>query len=364
MSRGLDNFDGEFVYRLLRPDESPYKDIVCKDPSASLKICQHVQEGLKIPSQFISTTASFEAARDWIETSHRRRPFQYSSLKCRDTIIKISVDYIKDNHPEIANSAYDFTDEDVRSSHLRGLPLGYAIRYQEIDFEGTIPKEAIADIFVVYRGWIGTIPPVARTVNTPTRKARVPPQSPIAARVAPQSPIAARVAPQSPIAARVAPQSPIAARVAPQSPIAARVAPQSPIAARVAPQSPIAARVPRQSPIAARVPPQSPIAAPVAPQSPIASPVRSSVNSSLSAIPCSPIGSLQPTGTQYRFTIPWTPLSGTTGLTYGSSVASQLIASVNLISARTGVKRKLPSENNEPPLKYRRNEEQVHPIPT
>ena len=167
MSRGLDKYTGEFVYRLLRTDEDPYKDIVCKDPNSNHKISHHVQEGLKIPTQFISTTASFRAARDWISTSHIRRPSQYSDLERRNTIIQISVKYIKDKNPGLANSAYNFTNEEVRSKYLVGMQLGYARRYEEIDFEGTIPKDAITNIFVIGKGWIGTNPPVKQTVSTP-----------------------------------------------------------------------------------------------------------------------------------------------------------------------------------------------------
>ena len=167
MSRGLDKYKGEFVYRLLRPNEDPYNDIVCKNPNCNHDISQHVGEGLKIPTQFISTTASFQAAMDWIDTSHSCRPSQYSDLERRNTIIKISVKYIKDRRPALADSAYNFTDGEVRSQYLVGIQMGYARRYEEIDFGRTIPKEAITDIYVVGKGWIGTNPPVKQTVNTP-----------------------------------------------------------------------------------------------------------------------------------------------------------------------------------------------------
>ena len=163
MSTGLHNYGGEFVYRLLRPDESPYKDIVCKDLHSNLTISQHVKEGLKIPTQFISTTASFQTAKDWIDTSHACRPSEYSHLERRNTIVKISVKYIRDRYPAVANSAYNFTDENFRCKHLFGIESSYARRYEEIDFERTIPKEAITDIHVVGKGWIGLIPPVATT---------------------------------------------------------------------------------------------------------------------------------------------------------------------------------------------------------
>ena len=167
---GLDKYKGEFVYRLLRPDESPYKDIVSKDPRANRKISQHVKEGLKIPTQFISTTASFQAAVDWIGTSHACRPSEYSHLERRNTIVKISVKYIRDRYPAVADSAYNFTDDDFRCKHLVGVQNGYASRYQEVDFERTIPKEAITDVHVVGKGWIGLIPPVAEKASTPASK--------------------------------------------------------------------------------------------------------------------------------------------------------------------------------------------------
>ena len=159
--QGLHNFTGEFVYRLLRPDEDPYKDIVCKDPNSNHSISQHVKEGLRVPTRFISTSASFSAAKDWISTSHASRPSEYSHLERRNTIVKISVEYIKNRYPAVAQSAYNFTDESVRCKYLGGVQLGYARRYEEIDFEKTIPKEAITNIYVVGKEWIGTVKPTA-----------------------------------------------------------------------------------------------------------------------------------------------------------------------------------------------------------
>ena len=88
--KGLQNLKEDFLYRALRTDEDPYKDIVCKDPSSNRTIDQHVKDGLKFPSKYISTTASFNLAERWIRTSAYK-----SSYKRGTTIVKIDVNHFK-----------------------------------------------------------------------------------------------------------------------------------------------------------------------------------------------------------------------------------------------------------------------------
>ena len=155
MSRGLDSYRHGYVFRTLRPDECPYSDIVCKDRNSKRNICEHVEDGLKYPSRFISTSASFYKAQRWIGTSNGQVPPRYSHLKRRDTIVKIDVTQLKRNYPRIANSAYDFTDCEVRDNFLSNdVQNGYARGYEEVVFEYSIPSELVSDIYVVGRGWV------------------------------------------------------------------------------------------------------------------------------------------------------------------------------------------------------------------
>ena len=86
---GLHNLQENFLYRALRNDEDPYRDIVCKDPNSNRTIDEHVKDGLKFPSKYISTTAKFDLAQTWIETSVRK-----SNYKRGTTIIKIDMKYL------------------------------------------------------------------------------------------------------------------------------------------------------------------------------------------------------------------------------------------------------------------------------
>ena len=157
MSRGLDSCNHEFVYRVLRPDESPYNKIVCKDARSTRAISEHVEDGLQNPSRFISTSASLCKALKWIDKSYSHTPSKYSSPDRRNTIVKIDIKLIKQNYPTLANSAYNFTDSRVRSIFLNNdVQHGYARGYQEVVFDTSIPLEAISDIYVVGKGWIGS----------------------------------------------------------------------------------------------------------------------------------------------------------------------------------------------------------------
>ena len=172
MTRGLDSCSHEFVYRVLRPDESPHNKIVCKDAKSERAISEHVEDGLQNPSRFISTSASLCKAERWIDKSYRRVPSKYSKLDRRNTIVKIDMKLIKQNYPTLANSAYDLTDPKVRSMFLKSdTQRGYARGYQEVVFDTSIPLEAISDIYVVGKGWIGKSPgpavsPVKLTPST------------------------------------------------------------------------------------------------------------------------------------------------------------------------------------------------------
>ena len=163
--KGLHNLKEDFIYRALRTDEDPYKDIVCKDPNSNRTIDQHVKDGLTFSSKYISTTAKFNLAQAWIETSLKKSTCKY---KRGTTIIKIDMNYLKRNNPDLVNSAYNFTDEMVRRSVLLKESCNYARKYEEVVFERLIPSQAIRDVHVAGKGWIGTEPPRSEPIPIST----------------------------------------------------------------------------------------------------------------------------------------------------------------------------------------------------
>ena len=103
MSLGLDKLSSRYVYRVLRPDEDPHEDLSCKDSTSKRSLAEHVETGLRTPSRYISTTVSFEKAKQWLETADERTSRRYRNK--RTTIVRIDISEIKSRYPQIANSA-------------------------------------------------------------------------------------------------------------------------------------------------------------------------------------------------------------------------------------------------------------------
>ena len=142
MSIGLDNFHSRYVYRVLRPDEDPHENLTCKDFNSIRSIAQHVQTGLRIPSQYISTTRSFEKAKLWLETADEKTYQKYRNK--RTTIVKIDVSKIKSKYPQIAKSAIDLTRVINRNHFLENdSQIRFAGAYEEVVFVHYIPSEVV-----------------------------------------------------------------------------------------------------------------------------------------------------------------------------------------------------------------------------
>ena len=159
MSSGIDKFPWRYLYRVLRPDEDQNVDLTCKDPYSIRSIAQHVESGLRIPSQYISTTCSFEKAKKWLVTANEQTLHKYGNK--RTTIVKIDVAKIKSDYPQVAKSAIDLTREINRNHFLENeLQKHFAIAYEEVVFVKYIPSEVIT---VVYPR-----PVYQRPMNTPS----------------------------------------------------------------------------------------------------------------------------------------------------------------------------------------------------
>ncbi|KAI6661811.1 hypothetical protein LOD99_9818 [Oopsacas minuta] len=147
MSLGLENFNFRYVYRVLRPNENPYQDLTCKDSTSIRSIAQHVQSGLRIPSQYISTTSSLAKAKNWLETADDKTSQKYKNK--RTTIVKINISKIKSSYPEIANSAIDLTNDNNRNYFLENeVQKRFACAYQEVVFLKCIPSEVVTIEYV------------------------------------------------------------------------------------------------------------------------------------------------------------------------------------------------------------------------
>ena len=146
MSLGLDNLNSRFVYRVLRPDEDPYDNLTCKDSYSMRSIAQHVESGLRIPSQYISTTCSFEMAKEWLETADEKTSWIYGNK--RTTIVKIDIYRIKSEYPQIANSAVDLTNFRNLDYFLENAAQKrFANAYQEVVFSCYIPNTTVSVVY-------------------------------------------------------------------------------------------------------------------------------------------------------------------------------------------------------------------------
>ena len=65
---------GTDLYRVLRAEEDPSIGLIAKDPSAKKTVLSHVNCGSRnnYTSQYISTTASLDVAREWVEKTYEK----------------------------------------------------------------------------------------------------------------------------------------------------------------------------------------------------------------------------------------------------------------------------------------------------
>ena len=109
--------------------------------------------GLKDPSRFISTTSSRERALKWLETANENSSWRYNNS--REMIVRIDVDLIKSEYPELSDSAYDLTNDRNRNHFLSSIKQRkFSAAYNEVVFKDIIPHEAVSLEYV--RG-IGTV---------------------------------------------------------------------------------------------------------------------------------------------------------------------------------------------------------------
>ena len=165
MSRGLDCFHSNYVYRVLRPNEDPSSDLTCCAPRSVRTISQHVATGLKDPSRYISTTSSRDKALKWIETANKKSSWRYGNK--RKIIVRIDVDYLKTNYPEIADSAFDLTNDLNRNTFLQtDKERKFSCAYNEVVFLDRIPSEAVSIEYIHGKGFVNNAGNLSQTRTT------------------------------------------------------------------------------------------------------------------------------------------------------------------------------------------------------
>ena len=146
-------------------------DLTCCAPRSRRTVDEHVATGLKDPSRFISTTSSRERALKWLETANENSSWRYNNK--REIIVRIDVDLIKSKYPELADSAYDLTNDRNRNHFLKTIKqIKFSAAYSEVVFKDMIPREAVSLEYV--RG-IGT---VRNTTAQPQSFSTVTPKNP------------------------------------------------------------------------------------------------------------------------------------------------------------------------------------------
>ena len=142
MSLGLHNYHGRYVYRVLRPDEDPFY-IRCLAPRNHCSIGEHVENGLRVPSCYISTCSTLQCAYNWLNTANAQTAHIYGNE--RTTIVKIDVALIKLNYPNVASAAIDLTQWFNQGIFLENeKQRRFAACYNEIVFQYVIPSEAVS----------------------------------------------------------------------------------------------------------------------------------------------------------------------------------------------------------------------------
>ena len=127
------------LYRLLRSDEDPkYDGITAEEPDANVTVHDHVSFGSKYCSQYISTSASWEAIMT----------FTNYKLSFPKRIAKINVDTLE----EIGDVKFiDLTDEDNRIDLLDDARANnFARKFEEVLIIWEIPPCCIEKVYVFH----------------------------------------------------------------------------------------------------------------------------------------------------------------------------------------------------------------------
>ena len=127
------SYDYTFLYRLLREDENPMEHgLLPYDDCARISVHQHIENGSRIPTQFISCSASWEAIVNFARRSDTR-PARIAAINVAD---------LEEYGDEV--DIYDLTDPSVRCQYLHTKRANNrATKIQEVLIDGDIPLVCI-----------------------------------------------------------------------------------------------------------------------------------------------------------------------------------------------------------------------------
>ncbi len=118
-----------YVFRVIRPDESVKLGLFAKNPSATYTIEGHVLNGSRtdFKSQFISTTKDLKVAKIW-------------GNKTGNQIVKIDMKYIK-------GKVYDLSTKQGQKIYLKGnTAKNFANKSKEVLIEGSVPAKGVKSV--------------------------------------------------------------------------------------------------------------------------------------------------------------------------------------------------------------------------
>ncbi|XP_045206834.2 uncharacterized protein LOC123559076 [Mercenaria mercenaria] len=128
-----------YLYRVLRTDEDVSGGIRAKRPMANYTIEEHVANGSYMSTQFISTTASLESAKDFARKSFGYTPGSRNVPRIDTSRLGQIVQYT-----DLTNSTvlYGQIPDDERAQN-------FARKFNEVVITGHIPANCIDRIFSV-----------------------------------------------------------------------------------------------------------------------------------------------------------------------------------------------------------------------
>jgi hypothetical protein len=119
----------------LKATENTNEGLRAKAPDAEVSVADHIAQGSDNPSQFISTSATYAAAKKFAKKGWNQPK----------TIVKIDVKKLKEENPEIV--IINLTDRGVLNDHVDKKEFktrGCAINYHEILLIGYVPSSCIS----------------------------------------------------------------------------------------------------------------------------------------------------------------------------------------------------------------------------
>ena len=133
----------DVLYRVVRSDENPNEGLVAKDPSENRKVISHVNNGgrPKYKSQFISTTKSLDAAKQYKEKYEKKGVPDLRIVKidlpalpknCNLKIVDLTIKENRDNYLGNSDRIKNFANASQEVLLTCDVPIPcHVIKYSE-----------------------------------------------------------------------------------------------------------------------------------------------------------------------------------------------------------------------------------------